>query len=141
MDINEIKENISKGEKKDKRTLCGIAFVFFGFLLLLRELGVLSEDNFLLNPKCFPFYLAAIFLYGRELKVASLFGIIGLVVCFPDIATYIGKFANFIWPLLLIGIGALLIYTVKKNKRPISGKTSANEKKDDVETVEAEEVE
>ena len=102
---------------------------------------MLSEDNFLLNPKCFPFYLAAIFLYGRELKVASLFGIIGLVVCFPDIETYIGKFDNFIWPLLLIGIGALLIYTVKKNKRPISGKTSANEKKDDVETVEAEEVE
>ncbi len=121
-------------EKKDRRFLCGIAFVFFGILLFLKELGILSADGIILDPKSFPIYLALIFLYGKETKIAAVLGAVGLLLWFPTIAEYIHGFANLIWPVMLIGIGAFLIVNV--NKKGLKEKTDD----DQAEIVEAEEI-
>lgn len=107
---------LDKFEHKDRKILIGITLVLFGVLFLLKELNVISSNNILLDFKMFPIYLAAIFLYGKETKIASIFGIIALILWIPELAGFIGDFAHLLWPLLLIGLGVLLIVSVKKKK-------------------------
>ncbi|MBR5973477.1 MAG: hypothetical protein IK017_12615 [Paludibacteraceae bacterium] len=107
---------LDKFEHKDRKILFGITLVLFGVLFLLKELNVISSDNILLDFKMFPIYLTVIFLYGKDTKVASIFGIIALILWIPELAEFIGDFAHLLWPLLLIGLGVLLIVSVKKKK-------------------------
>lgn len=133
----------NKLEPKDRKILCGISFVLFGVLYLLKALDLLSPDNPLLNYKAFPLYLAAIFLYGKDTKVAAVFGIIALIVWIPTIADYIGQFAHLFGPLLLIGIGVLLITSVKKKgieDQTSTGNTIQQNIDNDTTTVEVEEI-
>ena len=107
---------LDKFEHKDRKMLFGITLVLIGVLFLLKELNIISSNNILLDFKMFPIYLAAIFLYGKDTKVASIFGIIALILWIPELAEFIGDFAHLLWPLLLIGLGVLLIVSVKKKK-------------------------
>ncbi|MBR0503022.1 MAG: hypothetical protein IJJ77_07240 [Paludibacteraceae bacterium] len=117
---------LDKFEHKDRKILIGITLVLFGVLFLLKELNVISSNNILLDFKMFPIYLAAIFLYGKETKIASIFGIIALILWIPELAGFIGDFAHLLWPLLLIGLGVLLIVSVKKKKEAESEEKRTN---------------
>ena len=118
---------LDKFEHKDRKILFGITLVLIGVLFLLKELNIISSNNILLDFKMFPIYLAAIFLYGKDTKVASIFGIIALILWIPELAEFIGDFAHLLWPLLLIGLGVLLIVSVKKKKEAELKEKGTNE--------------
>ena len=110
-------------KKLENKLLCGIALILFGCLFLLKELHFISSHNILLDPKMYPVYIAAIFLYGRELKIAGLFGVVSIILWFPTIADWVGEISNVIWPLLLIVLGVFLVAKVKRNNEMEEGET------------------
>ena len=56
----------------DKKELAGFSFIFIGLLYVLQQFGLFAEDSIFLDIKVFPFYVAIIFLIGREYKIAAI---------------------------------------------------------------------
>jgi hypothetical protein len=103
----------------DKKELAGFSFIFIGLLYVLQQFGLFAEDSIFLDIKVFPFYVAIIFLIGREFKIAAIAAIIGAVMSSRDLFKWVFDNINLLG-LCLIVIGAMLIFSVHKNK--IGGK-------------------
>ncbi len=102
-----------------RKMMVGISFVFFGILYLIYELNVIPSGCFLyniFNAKVFPIYLTLIFLIGKDYKVAAVMALISVAVWVPNFARFLFVHSNLFLPLLMILIGAFLIYKVHKNK-------------------------
>lgn len=93
----------------NKKTLLGAIFIVIGIMLFIRELGWISEDNIFFNLRTFPIYAGIIFLLGKQYKIAIILFCVSVVLWFNKIAVYIGDYYNFIFPLLFIIIGFLLV--------------------------------
>ncbi len=103
----------------NRKMMLGISFVFFGILYLVYEIGVIPSDSFLyniFNAKIFPIYLAVIFLIGKDYKVAAVMALISVAVWVPNFARFMFVHSNLFIPLLMIAVGVLLIYKVRKGK-------------------------
>ncbi len=102
-----------------RKMMVGISFVFFGILYLIYEMGVIPNDCFLyniFNAKIFPIYLTLIFLIGKDYKVAAVMALISVAVWVPNFARFLFVHSNLFLPLLMIVVGAFLIYKVHKSK-------------------------
>lgn len=99
--------------------MVGISFIFFGILYLIYEIDIIPSSSFLynlFNPKVFPIYLALIFLIGKDYKVAAVMALISVAVWVPNFAHFMFVHSNLFLPLLMIVVGILLVYKVRKNK-------------------------
>lgn len=99
----------------DKKELAAFSFIFIGLLYILQQFGLFAEDSVFLDPKIFPFYVAAIFLVGREFKIAAIAAIVGAVLSSRDVFKWVFDNINLLG-LSLIIVGGLLLYSAKKDK-------------------------
>jgi hypothetical protein len=92
----------------------GIILVFFGILFFIKEIGIVSGSwNEIFNVKNYPIYAGVIFLLGRNLKVAVVLFVLAVLLRFGQIVGLVHGFSQYIWSLLLIIVGLLLILSKK----------------------------
>lgn len=99
----------------DKKELAGFSFIFIGLLYVLQRFGLFAEDSIFVDVKVFPFYVAIIFLIGREFKIAAIAAIVGAVMSSRDLFKWVFDNINLLG-LSLIVIGVALLFSVHKNK-------------------------
>ena len=99
----------------DKKELAGFSFIFIGLLYVLQQFGLFAEDSIFVDVKVFPFYVAIIFLIGREFKIAAIAAIVGAVMSSRDLFKWVFDNINLLG-LSLIVIGGALLFSVHKNK-------------------------
>ena len=113
-----------------RKMMVGISFIFFGILYLIYEIDIIPSSSFLynlFNPKVFPIYLALIFLIGKDYKVAAVMALISVAVWVPNFAHFMFVHSNLFLPLLMIVVGILLVYKVRKNKSEGEGDNDTND--------------
>lgn len=99
----------------DKKELAGFSFIFIGLLYVLQQFGLFAEDSIFVDVKVFPFYVAIIFLIGKEFKIAAIAAIVGAVMSSRDLFKWVFDNINLLG-LCLIVIGVALLFSVHKNK-------------------------
>lgn len=99
----------------DKKELAGFSFIFIGLLYVLQQFGLFAEDSIFVDVKVFPFYVAIIFLIGKEFKIAAIAAIVGAVMSSRDLFEWVFDNINLLG-LSLIVIGVALLFSVHKNK-------------------------
>lgn len=99
----------------DKKELAGFSFIFIGLLYVLQQFGLFAEDSIFVDVKVFPFYVAIIFLIGKEFKIAAIAAIVGAVMSSRDLFKWVFDNINLLG-LSLIVIGVALLFSVHKNK-------------------------
>ena len=87
----------------------GITLIFFGILFLIKEIGVISSYSEIFNIKNYPLYAGVIFLLTKNFKISVVLFAIGLLLRLNQIIELTASLSNYIWPLLLIAAGVLLI--------------------------------
>lgn len=102
--------------QKDNRLAWGITLLVFGFLFLIRQLNILPPEmaNVVFEFKNYPLLMGIIFLFTHSNKTIGLVLIgVGLLFRLPDIIHLTRHVSNYIWPLLLIIAGAVLVFKRK----------------------------
>lgn len=110
--------------KEDSRLAWGISLVAFGFLFLLRQLGVFSDEveNLVFNLKNLPFVFGVIFLFTHKNKsIGLVLIIIGILFYLKDIILWTRSLSDLIWPLLLIGAGVIILTSRNKKHSKTKG--------------------
>lgn len=105
--------------KKDNRLAWGVTLLVFGCLFLIRQLHALPPEisTFVFNIKNYPFLIGVVFLIfhaNREIGLSMI--VLGLIYRLSDIIRWTQHISDFIWPSVLIIVGVLLIYGLKKGK-------------------------
>ena len=98
--------------KKDNRLAWGITLLVFGFLFLIRQLQILPPDlaNFVFDFKNYPFIIGIIFLLSHSNKnIGIVLIVVGLLFRLSDIIQLTRHISDFIWPVLLIIAGLIMV--------------------------------
>lgn len=106
--------------QKGNRLAWGISLLVFGILFLVKELHFFPPDvsNLIFDYRNFPFIMGIIFLLAHSNKsIGLVLIIVGLILRLPDIIRLSQHISAFIWPLLLIIAGVILVFGVKKGKK------------------------
>ena len=104
---------------KDNRFAWGISLLLFGVMFLLRQLGIFSPDiaDVLFDFKNFPLIIGVIFLIWHKNKsIGMILIVVGLLLRLQEIIHWTQNLSEFVWPLLLIAAGIILLFGVKKGK-------------------------
>ncbi len=102
--------------KKDNRLAWGVTLLFFGSLFLIHQLHILPEvlDSYIFEFKNYPLYMGLIFLLLNSNKTLGIVLIVvGLLFRLSDIIQFTRNISDFIWPVLLIAAGAILVFGKK----------------------------
>lgn len=102
--------------QKDNRLAWGITLLVFGFLFLIRQLNILPHEmaDVVFEFKNYPLLMGIIFLFTHSNKTIGLVLIgVGILFRLPDIIHLTRHVSNYIWPLLLIIAGAVLVFKRK----------------------------
>ena len=91
----------------------GIILIFFGFVFLIREIGLLPYNCELFNVKNYPIYAGIIFLLTKNFTIAIVLFVVGILLRLEQIIELTRSFSNYILPLLLI-IACVILIIVKK---------------------------
>jgi energy-coupling factor transporter transmembrane protein EcfT len=92
----------------------GVILVFFGFLFFIKKTGIIPVSwNEIFNVQNFPVYAGIIFLIGRNIKVAVALFVLALLLRFGQIIELTRGLSHYLWPLLLIIAGLILILNKK----------------------------
>lgn len=105
--------------KKDSRLAWGVSLLFFGLLFLIRQLHILPADveYFVFDFKNYPLFMGIIFLLFNANKTPGIVLIVvGLLFRLSDIIRITRHISDFVWPVLLIVAGAILVFGAKKGK-------------------------
>jgi hypothetical protein len=105
--------------KKDNRLAWGVTLLFFGFLFLIRQVHILpfEIESYIFELRNYPIYMGIIFLLLHSNKNAGIILIIfGLLFRLSDIIQFTRHISDFVWPVLLIVAGAVIIFSLKKGK-------------------------
>lgn len=119
----------------EKKGLAGISCVLCGFLYFVHELNIFCSDMLIFDPKIYPLYVAVIFFLGKQRDIALLSAVIGIVIWFPQLLDLMDNYADLIWPIIIIGVGVLLLLTSKR----IGGKKKSDDTIEDAQIVDDEE--
>ena len=106
--------------QKDNRLAWGISLLVFGFIFLFRQLEFLppSVSDIIFDFKNYPLIIGLIFLLTHKNKNTGLILIVvGVLFRLADIIRWTQHLSDFIWPLLLIVAGLVLIFGNKKRKK------------------------
>ena len=104
---------------KDNRLAWGISLLLFGVMFLLRQLGIFSPEiaDVLFDFKNFPLIIGVIFLIWHKNKsIGMILIVVGLLLRLQEIIHWTRNLSEFVWPLLLIAAGIILLFGVKKWK-------------------------
>lgn len=106
--------------QKDSRLAWGISLLVFGVLFFIRQLNVIPEDyvDIIYNLKNYPLILGVIFLLAHKNKTPGIV-LVAVAVLFrlSDIIRLTQHISDFVWPVLLILAGAILVFGVKKSRK------------------------
>jgi hypothetical protein len=104
-------------KNKDSRLSWGITLLVFGFLFLLRQLHILPAEveQYVFDFKNYPLIMGIIFLLTHSNRTIGIVLIaVAMLFRISDIINWTRHVSDFIWPLLLIVAGGILVYGVKK---------------------------
>ncbi len=103
-------------KKKDNYLAWGITLLVFGFLFLIRQLQVLPPEiaSFLFDFKNYPIIMGIIFLLSHSNKnIGIVLIVVGLLFRLSDIIQLTRHISDYIWPVLLIVAGAIMVFKRK----------------------------
>jgi hypothetical protein len=103
-------------KKNDNRLAWGVTLLVFGCLFLIRQLHVMSAElaNIVFDFKNYPLIIGIIFLLCHSNKnIGFVLIVVGLLFRLSDIIHWTRDISDFIWPVLLITAGALLVFRKK----------------------------
>lgn len=103
--------------KKDNRLAWGVTLLIFGCLFLIRQLQIIPSDIaiYLFDFKNYPLIIGVIFLLFHSNKnIGIVLIVVGLLFRISDIIQLTRHVSDFIWPVLLILAGAIMIFGIKK---------------------------
>jgi hypothetical protein len=106
--------------QKDSRLAWGISLLTFGVLFLIRQLNFLPAEisDLIFNFKNYPLILGIIFLLTHKNKTPGL--VLIIVAAFfrlSDIIRLTEHISDFIWPVLLIVAGSIILISNRKAKK------------------------
>ncbi|MHB9055142.1 MAG: LiaF transmembrane domain-containing protein [Paludibacteraceae bacterium] len=102
---------------KDRRFPWGISLLVFGFMYLLRQLGVFSPevDDLIFDFRNILLVLGVIFLLTyRNKSIGIILTAVWALFYLKDIIIWSRNLSDFIWPILLIAAGVLLLLSSVK---------------------------
>ena len=105
--------------KKDSRMAWGVTLLFFGCLFLLRQIHIFPDqlEQYIFDFKNYPLFMGVIFLIFNSNKSAGIVLIVvGLFFRLGDIIQLTRHISDFIWPILLIIAGGVIIFSLKRGK-------------------------
>lgn len=108
-------------KEMDRKSLVGISCILCGVLYLLRELNIFCSHYFIFDPKMYPLYISAIFLFAKQREVSIISFIVGLVLWFPSLVDLMDSYAHLLWPLVIIAVGVILVFGGKGFARKQKG--------------------
>jgi hypothetical protein len=103
-------------KKSDNRLAWGVTLLVFGCLFLIRQLHVMPAElaNIVFDFKNYPLIIGIIFLLCHSNKnIGFVLIVVGLLFRLSDIIHWTRDISDFIWPILLITAGALLVFRKK----------------------------
>ena len=103
--------------KKDNRLAWGVTLFVFGCLFLLRQLQLLPSEisPYIFDLKNYPLIMGVIFLLFHSNKnIGIVLIVVGLLFRLSDIIQLTRHISDFIWPVLLIVAGAIMVFGIKK---------------------------
>lgn len=106
--------------QKDNKLAWGISLLVFGVIFLVRQLNIVPKEiaEIIFDYKNYPLILGVIFLLAHKNKNAGLVLIaVGLLFRLSEIIRWTQHISDFIWPLLLIIAGVILIFGNKIGKK------------------------
>ena len=106
--------------QKDSRLAWGISLLVFGIIFLIRQLNILPENlsDIIFNFKNYPLILGIVFLLAHKNKTPGLVLIVvALIFRLSEIIRLTEHISDFIWPVLLIVAGVIMVAGVLKSKK------------------------
>jgi len=103
--------------KKDNRLAWGVTLLVFGSLFLTRQLQILPSGiaPYIFDLKNYPLIIGLIFLLFHSNKnIGIVLIVVGLLFRLSDIIQLTRHVSDFIWPVLLILAGGIMVFGVKK---------------------------
>jgi hypothetical protein len=103
-------------KKSDNRLAWGVTLLVFGCLFLIRQLHIMPAElaNIVFDFKNYPLIIGIIFLLCHSNKnIGFVLIVVGLLFRLSDIIHWTKDISDFIWPVLLITAGALLVFRKK----------------------------
>lgn len=98
--------------QKDNKLAWGITLLVFGVIFLLKQVNILPPhlNELIFDYKNYPLIMGIIFLLAHKNKNIGLVLIaIGVLFRISDIIRWTRHISDFIWPVLLIAAGTILI--------------------------------
>ncbi len=103
--------------QKDNRLAWGVTLLVFGFMFLIRQLHILPPDlaEIIFDFKNYPLVIGIIFLLTHSNKnIGLVLIVVALLFRLSDIIHWTRSISDYIWPLLLIVAGAILVFGMRK---------------------------
>jgi len=103
--------------KKDNRLAWGVTLLVFGCLFLIRQLQILPPEiaPYIFDFKNYPFIIGLIFLlFHTNKNIGIVLIVVGLLFRLSDIIRLTRHISDFIWPVLLIIAGGIMVFGIKK---------------------------
>ena len=103
-------------KKSDNRLAYGVTLLVFGCLFLIRQLHIIPAElsNIVFDFKNYLLIIGIIFLLCHSNKnIGFVLIVVGLLFRLSDIIHWTKDISDFIWPVLLITAGALLVFRKK----------------------------
>lgn len=105
--------------KKDNRLAWGVTLLFFGSMFLIRQLHLLPVEieHYIFDFKNYPLFMGIIFLLCHNNKnIGIVLIVVGLLFRLSEIIQLTRHVSDFIWPVLLIVAGGIMVLGMKKGK-------------------------
>jgi hypothetical protein len=102
--------------KKDNRLAWGVTLLVFGCLFLIRQLQLVPSElaPYVFDFKNYPLIIGAVFLLFHSNKnIGIVLIVVGLLFRLSDIIQLTRHVSDFIWPVLLILAGGILVFGKK----------------------------
>ena len=103
--------------KKDDRLAWGVTLLVFGCMFLMRQLQILPTEItlYIFDIKNYPLIIGVIFLLFHSNKnIGIVVIVVGLLFRLSDIIQLTRHVSDFIWPVLLIIAGVVLVFGINK---------------------------
>ena len=103
--------------KKDNRMAWGVTLLVFGCLFLIRQLQLVPSEiaPYLFDFKNYPILIGVIFLLFHSNKnIGIVLIVVGLLFRISDIIQLTRHISDYIWPVLLILAGGIMIFGNKR---------------------------
>lgn len=106
--------------QKDNRLAWGITLLVFGFIFLIKQLNFIPEplSAILFDYKNYPLIMGLIFILTHKNKnIGFVLILVGVLFRLSDIIRWTQNISDFIWPVLLILAGVIMVFGNKKGKK------------------------